>query len=130
MSIDSKKIAKSEKDISAKEECIDDNGSKKNRLKILIIHGEKYKTTLSRKYENRKRWEKPNPKHIVSFIPGTVNELFIREGEKVNKGDRMLILESMKMLNTFEVPADGKIGKINIKKGDKIPKGCLMIEFE
>jgi biotin carboxyl carrier protein len=42
----------------------------------------------------------------------------------------MLMLESMKMLNTIEVPMDGKVCKINIKTGDKIPKGFLMVEFE
>jgi biotin carboxyl carrier protein len=36
----------------------------------------------------------------------------------------------MKMLNLIEVPIDGRIGKINVKPGDKVPKGTLMIEFE
>ena len=112
------------------EKFMDECGSKKVRCKTLIIHGEKYRTTFTKKYENRKRWVKPNLKNVLSYIPGTIDEIYVREGDKVKKGDKMLMLEAMKMLNTIEVPADGKIRKINIKTGDRIPKGFVMIEFE
>jgi biotin carboxyl carrier protein len=108
----------------------DSNASKKGIYKTLVIQGVEYITTLTRKYENRKKWEAPNEKHIYSFIPGTVDDLYVREGDKVKKGGRMLRLEAMKMLTIIDVPVDGKIKKINVKKGDRIPKGTLMIEFE
>ncbi len=103
---------------------------KKVRCKTLIIHGGKYRTTYTTKFENRKKWVKPDQNQIISYFPGTVNELLIREGDIVKKGEKMLILEAMKMLNTIEVPFNGMIRKIHVNVGDKIPKGFLMIEFE
>lgn len=109
-----------------KDNCKD----KKVRCKTLIIHGGKYRTTYSKKFENRKSWVKPDKNQIISYFPGTVNELLIREGDIVKKGDQMLTLEAMKMLNSIEVPHNGMIRKIHVKEGDKVPKGFLMIEFE
>jgi len=111
-------------------ENTDDCGNKKLRCKTLMIHGEKYRTTYTHKFENRKVWVKPNHYHILSYIPGTIDEIYVKEGQRVKKGDKILKLEAMKMLNTIEVHADGIIRKINIKTGDRIPKGFVMIEFE
>ncbi|MBN1598000.1 MAG: acetyl-CoA carboxylase biotin carboxyl carrier protein subunit [Bacteroidales bacterium] len=108
----------------------DECAKKKVRCKTLVIDGGKYKTTLTKKYENRKKWEKPNKKHVNSFIPGTVNEIFVEEGKQVNKGDSILVLEAMKMLNMIVAPVSGKVKKINVKTGSIVPKGFLMLEFE
>jgi biotin carboxyl carrier protein len=109
---------------------ISTNGNKKVRYKTLIIHGGKYRTTFTRKFENRKAWQKPNEKKILSHIPGTIKEIYIKEGDRVMKGDNLLVLEAMKMLNTIVVPHDGKIKKIHVTKGGKIAKGYVMAEFE
>jgi biotin carboxyl carrier protein len=130
MKKNSKTQIKPGKGITENDMIADDSENKKTEFKTLIIHGEKYKTTFTRKYENRKPWIKPDPRQIFSYIPGTVSELYVKEGQKVKRGNKMLILEAMKMLTTIEVPADGKISRINIKTGDRIPKGFLMIELE
>jgi biotin carboxyl carrier protein len=105
-------------------------GNKKAGCKFIIVHGEKYKTNFTRKYENRKKWVKPNEKHVISFIPGTITEIFVKEGQTTRKGEKMLLLDAMKMLNTILFPLTGKIKKVNVKVGDKIPKGFLMVEYE
>lgn len=110
----------------------DECAKKKLRCKTLVIqvHGAKYRTTFTKKFENRKPWIKPDPNQILSYIPGTVKDIFVREGDCVKKGDKLLILEAMKMLNAIEIPHDGTIKKIHIKPEDKIPKGFLMVEME
>ncbi|NPA36975.1 MAG: biotin/lipoyl-binding protein [Chlorobi bacterium] len=90
----------------------------------------KYKTRLTKKFKNRKKYEEPNPNNILSYIPGTIVDIFVRKGKKVKKGDPLLILEAMKMRNQIVMPFDGKIVAIHVKKGDKIPKNFLMIEVE
>jgi biotin carboxyl carrier protein len=102
----------------------------KGKCKTLIVHGTKYKTLFTNKYENRKKWEKPNDKLIVSFIPGTINEVFVRNGESVRKDQPLLVLEAMKMENTIFAPANGKVKLVQVKPQDRVPKGFLMIEFE
>jgi biotin carboxyl carrier protein len=107
----------------------DKNGKEKVKYQTLDIQGDKYKTLLTKKYENRKKWEKPNEKNIYSFIPGTVTEIFIKPGQIMKKGDKLVMFEAMKMLNSIEMPVNGKIKNINVSVGDRIPKGTLMIEI-
>jgi biotin carboxyl carrier protein len=95
----------------------------------LNIMGDEYETLLTKKYEKRSQWQQPNEKHIISFIPGTVTEIFVKEGQTLKKGDKIMILEAMKMFNSIELPCDGKIKKIHVKVGDRIPKGVLMMEI-
>ena len=103
---------------------------KKVRCKTLIIHGGKYKTTFTKKFENRKKWTKPDENLLFSYIPGTIVDIKVQEGDVVRLGEPMLEFEAMKMLNTIAVPHDGVIKKIHVKVGDRIPKGFLMLEFE
>jgi biotin carboxyl carrier protein len=104
--------------------------NKKLTFKKIIIHGEEYTTTLTKKYESIKKWVKPNNKLLYSYIPGTITEIYVKEGQSLNKGEKILLLEAMKMLNSITMPLSCKIKKINVKVGDKIPKGFLMVEFE
>jgi biotin carboxyl carrier protein len=102
----------------------------KARLKTLVINGEKYRTTFNTKFTKRKKWIKPDDKKVISFIPCTIIKVFVHAGQKINRNDEMLIMEAMKMQNTIHSPMKGTIKNINIKAGDKIPKGFLMIEYK
>ncbi|MCK9303809.1 MAG: acetyl-CoA carboxylase biotin carboxyl carrier protein subunit [Bacteroidales bacterium] len=89
--------------------------------------GRKYKTTLTNKYKNRKIWKNPDPREIYSVIPCTVSALYTSEGAKIEKGDKILEFEAMKMKNILIAPFSGKVEKIFVKQGDKIAKGFLML---
>lgn len=94
------------------------------------VHSLKYQTRLTKKFENRKSYEAPNPNHIISVIPGTVVEIFVKVGDKVKTGDSLMVLEAMKMMNQIQMPHDGKVKAIHVTEGDRIPKHHLMIEVE
>jgi len=94
------------------------------------IDGTLYQTELTKKFENRKMWKKPDPKQIKSFIPGTIVEIFVKEGQKVKAGEGLMILEAMKMKNRIEMPFDGIIKKIHVTEGVKVPNRLLMLEIE
>ncbi len=100
------------------------------KLEKFILDGVEYKTHLTDKWRNRQKWEEPNPYLLVSHIPGTIMEIEVKEGQEVNEGDTLLILQAMKMNNKLTAPFAGKIKKIDVQKGDKLPKGTLMIEME
>jgi biotin carboxyl carrier protein len=106
------------------------NENEKVKYQTLVIQGDSYKTLLTKKYENRTKWVKPDVKNIYSFIPGTVTEIFVKLGQTLKKGDKLIMFEAMKMLNTIEMPVNGKIKNIIVSVGDRIPKGTLMIELE
>jgi len=63
-------------------------------------------------------------------MPGLVIEWFIQEGDIVSKGDKLLILEAMKMENVIKASGDGKVKKIHALKGHAVEKNQLLIEFE
>lgn len=94
------------------------------------LQGGVYETTLNKMYKNRKPYVPVNPKHLLSFIPGEVIQLDVREGQTVNEGDQLMMYKAMKMENRILSPVDGKIRAIHVKVGENLPKGALMIEFE
>ena len=104
--------------------------NRKLRFKSFNFGGTKYKTTFTKKFENRKKWIKPNEKEIISFIPGTIEKIFIENGQAVNKGENMFIFEAMKMKNLIKLPYSGIIKELKVKEGDKIPKGSVMAVYE
>jgi biotin carboxyl carrier protein len=103
--------------------------SEKKEMKTLVVQGAIYKTTYTRKFEERMKWETPNKNLIYSFIPGTINDLYVKTGDKVKEGETLLLLEAMKMQNQVRMPFDGVIKKIYIKKDEIIPNRYLMMEI-
>jgi len=99
-------------------------------LRFLNINSSLYKTRISKNFENRKKYSPLDPKLILSFIPGTVLDIMVKEGQTVKKGDDLMILDAMKMQNRLKAAIPGKVKKIHAKKGDKVSKGVLLLELE
>ncbi|HLR72336.1 MAG TPA: biotin/lipoyl-containing protein, partial [Pseudogracilibacillus sp.] len=74
--------------------------------------------------------DRENPKQIGATMPGTVVKTICKEGEKVEKGDYLLITEAMKMETTVQAPFKGVIKKVHVSGGDAISVDDLLIEFE
>ncbi len=67
---------------------------------------------------------------LITQMPGKVVKLYKKEGDQVTKGETVLILEAMKMENEIKSGADGTIKTVNIKEGQTLEAGFLMIEIE
>ena len=102
----------------------------KQELIDFAVTARKYKTLLTKKYQNRKPWIDPSPYDIQSIIPGTIIEVFVKEGDIVKEGAPLLTLEAMKMINHIDMPFTARIKKINVEVGVRIPKDSLLIELE
>ncbi len=96
---------------------------------ILNIDGVPYRTRLSSSFLKRKPYAPADPKIITSFIPGTVLDILVSEGQTVKEGDELMILDAMKMQNMLLSPAAGTIGDILVAKGDRVSKGSLLIRM-
>jgi biotin carboxyl carrier protein len=104
--------------------------SEEKEMKELIIQGAVYKTTFTRKFEERVQWEAPNINMLYSFIPGTIIDIFVKPKQKVKEGETLLLLEAMKMQNQLRMPFDGEIVKIHVKKDETIPNNYLIMEIK
>lgn len=67
---------------------------------------------------------------LITQMPGKVVKIFKKEGDKVAVGETVLILEAMKMENEIKAGASGTIKTINIKEGQALEAGFLMVEIE
>jgi biotin carboxyl carrier protein len=99
-------------------------------FKSLYIEETKYKTIFTKKFENRKIWKSPDPTLVSSVIPGTISKLYVKVNDEIVEGDKLLVLDAMKMKNTIKVPYSGIIKKVNVEEGQTIPKGFIMVELE
>ena len=78
----------------------------------------------------RKQWEKPDPGAVITYIPGSIIDLYVKEGQEVKAGDLLCLLEAMKMHNKILAPISGTVTKVHVNKGDKLPKDALMFEIK
>ena len=69
-------------------------------------------------------------KEIKAPMPGLVLEVSVEVGQELAEGDRVLILEAMKMENSICIHASAKIKNILVKKGQPVDKNQVLIELE
>jgi biotin carboxyl carrier protein len=100
---------------------------KQKDLGKLNINYTEYTTRLSKKFTSRKPFKHETPGHVSSFIPGTVVELLVKEGDSVRYGQELLVLDAMKMKNRILSLWDGTVESIPVKPGDKLPKGAVLM---
>ena len=63
---------------------------------------------------------------ILSPLPGVVLELDVKVGDMVTEGQRLMMLEAMKMENNIDSDRAGKIISIKVGKGDSVMQGDLL----
>lgn len=63
---------------------------------------------------------------VTSPLPGVILEVSCKEGDMVKKGQKLFILEAMKMENTIEATSDGKVVSIKVNKGDSVLEGAQL----
>ena len=68
-------------------------------LSKIVIDDTSYETRLTSKFRRRKPYVALDPKKIYAFIPGIITKINVYEGQKVLRGQSLVILEAMKMLN-------------------------------
>lgn len=65
--------------------------------------------------------------HLRAPMPGMVVAVPVSEGQQVNKGDVLLILESMKMQNELRSPRIGTVTRVRVKPGDRVEQKETML---
>ena len=60
---------------------------------------------------------------VPSPLPGVIIEISVKEGQQVKQGQKVVVLEAMKMENEIPAPKDGTITEIHVHKGDTLQEG-------
>ncbi|MDX1776323.1 MAG: biotin/lipoyl-containing protein, partial [Desulfobulbales bacterium] len=69
----------------------------------------------------------PSGDGVIAPMPGQVKSIFVREGDKVSKGQKLLIMEAMKLENKLPAPRDGFVKKVLVRDGDIVSQGQELI---
>lgn len=66
---------------------------------------------------------------ITAPMPGMVVKILCSEGDKVTQGDKVIIVEAMKMENALAAPIDGVVEKIHVAEEQPVDKDVLLLEI-
>lgn len=69
------------------------------------------------------------PGHVTTPMPGSVVKVHVAEGDKVEKGKPILVIEAMKMENEIDAPIDGTVVAVLVSVGDAVKPGEVLIEI-
>lgn len=64
---------------------------------------------------------------IKSPLPGVILDIYVREGDAVKIGQKLIMLEAMKMENNINADKEGRVSLIKVSKGDSVMEGDILI---
>ncbi|NJE63282.1 pyruvate carboxylase [Enterococcus durans] len=104
-----------------------------NRVLFFNLNGQRREilikdTSIISSVQTRLKAEPTNREQIGATMSGSVLEVLVKKGDKVKKGDTLMITEAMKMETAIEARFDGEIAHIYVANGDSIASGDLLIE--
>lgn len=71
-----------------------------------------------------------NSGDVLAPMPGRVLAVDVEAGEAVSQGQRLLVLEAMKMEHALSAPRDGRIAQLGAAVGDQVEQGAILVTFE
>lgn len=66
---------------------------------------------------------------IKAPMAGKIIKILVQEGEKVEKGEPVLVLEAMKMENDLVAPREGTIQRVLVKEGQSVKGGEELVQL-
>jgi len=76
---------------------------------------------------------RPHPTHqgcVATAMPGTIVDIKVKIGDKVEAGDGVLVIEAMKMENEIQAPISGIVISIHVEKGDSVAPDETLVEIQ
>jgi pyruvate carboxylase len=85
--------------------------------------------SLEVKGEQRQKADPAVPGQLGAPLPGVVTNITVSEGQELKKGDRVLVIEAMKMQSTVYAPVGGKVIKVYTKAGQQVESKDLLLQL-
>ena len=83
--------------------------------------------SIKQEVSAKRKADPANPGEVGAPIPGAVTMLHVSLGEALKKGDRLLVIEAMKMQTTVYAPVDGEVKEIAVKPRDSVESHDLLV---
>ena len=110
-----------------------EDGAHRQRARVIFegdrvfVHGPELDATLVRKPRFPDKSLAIPPGGCVAPMPGKVIELRVAEGDSVESGQVLLIMEAMKMEHTVTAPQDGTVAQVTVSAGDQVDADALLV---
>ena len=102
--------------------------TKGDKDKFVFVEGDVFKVR-NIELTGAKKTKKKDEGNLNSPISGKVVNIKVKGGDKVKKGDVLMIIEAMKMEYLIRAPYNGKVKKVNFKEKDQIEIGQNTVEI-
>lgn len=99
----------------------------------VLLHGQLFQVSIEDERQRRLRQStgsvtvRRGEFHIKAPMPGLIVTVHVREGQEIKTGERMIVLESMKMQNEISSPTDGTVRTLRIKSGDIVDQNQVLL---
>ncbi len=78
--------------------------------------------------KNKRRAEQVDAGALIAPMPGMVVNVLVKEGQQVNQGEALVVLESMKMQMQLRSPFSGQVSKVSVASRTHVEKGALLVQ--
>ena len=99
----------------------------------LWLDGNLYVFQRAADHANRRRGNRPTAAvsgEVLAPMSGAVLDVLVSEGERVEQGRTVVIMESMKMELVITAPSDGVIARVAVQPGQQVERGMALVELE
>ena len=83
----------------------------------------------AQRYLERTRHNATNESRLIAPMPGLVTEVYFRQGDPVEAGQTVLVLEAMKLLHPLSAPVTGTIAAVHCSPGNTVDGNTVLVEF-
>lgn len=66
---------------------------------------------------------------LTAPMPGIITKVFVRQGDPVEAGQRLMVLEAMKTEQALRAPFAGVVVRLNAREGDLVQEGAVLVEI-
>jgi pyruvate carboxylase len=78
----------------------------------------------------RAKADAAKPGEVGAPIPGAVTVIYVKQGQRVNKGERLVVMEAMKMQSTVYAPVSGLVKKVAVTAHENVEARDLLLVIE
>jgi len=102
-----------------------------DNAKIIMIQGRTFVVQDADIAEKRTKKSMDNgATKVTPPMPAVVTLVCVKEKDKVEKGDTLVMISAMKMETTLTAPYGGVVTRVNVKEGDKVMPGEVLIDIQ